>query len=286
MTNISRPGALQPRLVSALVFCLPLLSTAPAKRLVTLALSIVAALAMGRTVLARLDSKKYTTSSSPKQPSTIEIEGESCPICQEPVGTRNADGIKEGWSMLPCGHRFGSYCIKRYLAITADESPLCPMCRHVAYHDACGHPVLPFLLKPDGTHPELVKDPSGNTRPPRGDEMTTMSCEYCQPRDDNKKKVPRGRRLSAQVATWKKPFSWLQAVLPLARKRRNTLANIDLVPSPEDTVPSDARLTRQQARTRRRTQIHAAVWEGPWMDVHSRDVEWEKWWKEQAPCGA
>ena len=192
--------------------------------------------------------------------------------------------------MLPCGHRFGSYCIKRYLAITADESPLCPMCRHVAYHDACGHPVLPFLLRPDGTHPELVTDAAGNAHPPRGDELATMSCEYCQPRDEGRKKAApaRGRRLSQVSVTWKRPLSWLQAVLPLGRKRRNTLENLDLVPSPEDVVApsSEARLTRQQARARRRTQVHAAVWEGPWMDVQSRDVQWELWWKEQAPRGA
>jgi HUS1 checkpoint protein len=297
MTNVRHPVALrQPGLVPTLVFCLPLLSTVPAKRLVTFAFPVVVALAMGRTVLARLDSKKYAIRPSPKQPATtIEVEGEPCPICQEPVGTCNADGITEGWSMLPCGHRFGSYCIKRYLAIAADESPLCPMCRHVAYHDACGHPVLPFLLNPDGTHPDLITDSSGNTHPPHGEELTTMSCEYCQPRAEHKTK-PRARRLS-QVAAWKKPFNWLQTVLPMARKRRSrrqSQAETDgqlRPPSPSPSYPepgpSDPPLSRQQVRARRRAaQDQNAVWEGPWMDVQSRDVGWERWWKEQAPRGA
>ena len=292
MTNTRQPLALrQPGLVPTLVFCLPLLSTVPAKRLVTFAFPLFVALAMGRTVLARLDSKRHAIRPSPKQAATVLIEGEPCPICQEPVGTRNADGITEGWSMLPCGHRFGSYCIKRYLAIAADESPLCPMCRHIAYHDACGHPVLPFLLNLDGTHPDLVTDSSGNTHPPKSDELATMSCEYCQPRVvELSKGKPRARRLS-QVAAWKKPFSWLQAVLPIVRKRRSQPSEGQVrPPSPSPSYPEpsspDSPLTRQQVRARRRTQVHAAVWEGPWMDVQSRDVEWERWWKEQAPQGA
>jgi len=281
MPDTSRPLALRRLLFPTLLFRLPLLPAIAAKRLVTVAISTFVALTMGRTVLARLDTKRQTSTSSEKHPSTIQIEDKSCPICQEPVGTRNAEGIKEGWSMLPCGHRFGSHCIKRYLGITADESPLCPMCRHVAYHDACGHPVLPFLLKSDGTHPDLITDSSGNTHPPRGDELMTMSCEYCQPRDENKTR-PRGRRLSrVSTYTWKKPLGWLRAVLPMARQRSQSQS-----PSRETPAGADQRLSRQQARARRRTQIHAAVWEGPWMDVQSRDLDWENWWKEQAPRGA
>ncbi|KAK4199876.1 hypothetical protein QBC40DRAFT_280968 [Triangularia verruculosa] len=68
----------------------------------------------------------------------------SCPICCDPIGTENPEGQTEGWSELPCGHRFGSHCIKHYLGIVADDRPACPICRQVAYH-LCGHPVLPML---------------------------------------------------------------------------------------------------------------------------------------------
>ena len=68
-----------------------------------------------------------------------------CPICQEPVGRPTPEGVVEGWSKLPCGHRFGSHCIKRWLGMAAAEKPCCPVCRRSACH-SCGHPVLPVIV--------------------------------------------------------------------------------------------------------------------------------------------
>ncbi|KAK7731732.1 hypothetical protein SLS53_008676 [Cytospora paraplurivora] len=69
----------------------------------------------------------------------------ACAICQVDVGTKSPDGVKESWSITPCGHVFGSVCIKRYLAIT--EKPLCPVCRTDLFH-LCSHPVLPVSYDP------------------------------------------------------------------------------------------------------------------------------------------
>lgn len=70
----------------------------------------------------------------------------ACPICQEPVGQRTPEGRVESWSKLPCGHKFGSHCIKHWLRLVADDRPCCPICRQDASH-LCGHPVLPDLIK-------------------------------------------------------------------------------------------------------------------------------------------
>ncbi|KAK3297045.1 Hus1-like protein-domain-containing protein [Chaetomium fimeti] len=240
----------------------PILSAIAAKHLVTLVFSV--ALAMGRTVRGKADFKRHLTSPE-KKPSAVQVEDATCLICQETIGTRTAEGVKEGFSMLPCGHRFGSHCIKRYLAITADEQPLCPICRHVAYHDACGHPVLPFLLNPSGTHPDLVADETGKLRPPKcsGEELMTAPCEYCLMPDEEKNKVEEKR--PGRLQKLGMPFRWLRILLPFSRKGKE--AHDDHTTNQEDTTGQDHRLSRQEARNRRRTPANTGTWEGPWMDL-------------------
>ncbi len=344
MSDTSRPPAalaLRPGLcLTTLLSCLPFLPAAAVvaqpKHLVTLSATLVVALTMGRTVLGRLDIKKHmgTVVSTEKHAAAAASAAAAaaaqhddsttkppCPICQEPVGSRTPEGIREGWSMLPCGHVFGDFCIKRYLAITADDQPVCPVCRHAAYHDVCGHPALPFRLRADGDHPDLVVDDAGRKRPPlSADKLASTSCGYClspAPGEievvdgevDAKKFLPRAvrRRLLGQlgqlghISAWKGPLRWLRAVVPFARKPSAAAITIDeddedgelaLAPAGEQqqtpaSASSSRRLTRQEARTRRRTQGQGGAWEGPWMDaVQTRDAEWETWWKEQAPCGA
>ncbi|KAK0635660.1 hypothetical protein B0T17DRAFT_612489 [Bombardia bombarda] len=93
--------------------------------------------------------KEIAVLEKPSSKAQIQVDA-TCSICQEPIGSKSPEGITESWSMLPCGHRFGSYCIKRYLLVVADDRPSCPICRQIAYY-ACGHPVLPALK------PELAK---------------------------------------------------------------------------------------------------------------------------------
>ncbi|KAL2118203.1 hypothetical protein VTJ04DRAFT_7863 [Mycothermus thermophilus] len=354
-----------------------------------------------------------------EEPATVavRIDDPNCLICQEPVGQTNPEGITETWSILPCGHIFGSYCIKRYLGVAADDQPLCPICRSLAHHDICGHPVLPFVLRPDGSHPDLVvvDAASGRVRPPTSlDDLNNIACKYCRDLEERRKR--RQRRLerrqqrlqqqqeqqqgqqqepqeqvqqptpaqeqkadaqeqhqlestpqpeqAAQTTQpeeqrqpvqespkqpeaqevpkasseddtptpsspstpikLKQPWRWLRALDTLRKAlhiRPRTHGNGDADESntnsgqdqtgsntistsqdpsndssssdssdDEDLTPNGTgglpRLTRIEARQRRRTQAtNNGVWQGPWVDVPTRDVEWEKWWKVQVPCG-
>ncbi|KAK4104839.1 hypothetical protein N658DRAFT_191015 [Parathielavia hyrcaniae] len=252
---------------------------------------------MGRTTHDETEVKIHTAASPATHGSTVYVEDRTCPICQEPTGTRNPDGVIEGWSELPCGHRFGSYCIKRYLIIAADEHPLCPICRQMAYHDVCGHPVLPFVLESCCTHHDLDEDPTVAAgalpyTPTREEELTTVACQYCRMMDElrehlanssgnnNKKSGP----LSTITLNIKAPFRWMRGLIPPVLRRRSV--RIESLTRESSRSGHEHRLSRQEARTRRRIPPNSGPWHGPWMDVQSRDVEWEKWWKDQAPRGA
>ncbi|KAI1197237.1 hypothetical protein F5X97DRAFT_324626 [Nemania serpens] len=74
---------------------------------------------------------------------------EECPICHDPVGVANPEGILESWVHLHCNHKFGTHCIQTWLEESAERDPhaipSCPICRSAAKHP-CGHPVvLPAL---------------------------------------------------------------------------------------------------------------------------------------------
>ncbi|KAH8196381.1 hypothetical protein TruAng_009464 [Truncatella angustata] len=72
---------------------------------------------------------------------------EECPICQDPVGVPNPEGTVESWTSLHCSHKFGTICIQTWLQDSLDRddphnpNPTCPICRDVAKHPSCGHPV-------------------------------------------------------------------------------------------------------------------------------------------------
>jgi len=92
---------------------------------------------------------------------SVAVDDCKCPICQETVGTRRPDGITETWSAIPCGHRFGSFCIKTWLGL---DQPSCPVCRRDMVH-ACGHPVLPTI--------------AGKGRPKKRLPVLQSTCPYC-----------------------------------------------------------------------------------------------------------
>ncbi|KUI52576.1 hypothetical protein VP1G_00112 [Cytospora mali] len=98
----------------------------------------------------------------------------ACAICQVDVGTKSPDGVKETWSITPCGHIFGSVCIKRYLAIT--DKPLCPVCRNDLFH-MCSHPVLPASYDPK----KLLqsRDEAAQKAFPAG-EPRHSECQFCR----------------------------------------------------------------------------------------------------------
>ncbi|KAK3308193.1 uncharacterized protein B0T15DRAFT_490786 [Chaetomium strumarium] len=211
---------------------------------------------------------------NPPQTQYSDDVGKECPICHECVGSRSPEGIRETWSMLPCGHHFGSHCIKRYLGISADDEPLCPLCRDRAYHEACGHPVLPFMLTSDGTHPDLViDDVSGKVRPRNGEDFLELACDYCQDTEEQWRRLAE----AGLHPRWKRQVRWLWGRLPFTRER---------AAEPSASVADQNRHSTDRSRRERiRNQQNGGPWEGPWMDVRSRDPDWEEWWKKQAPYG-
>lgn len=92
---------------------------------------------------------------------------EECPICHDPVGLPNPEGIVESWTKLHCGHKFGTHCIQTWLqeSINRDQtaSPSCPICRTTAKHP-CGHLISPPLFPNYTLHWQSPRPPPS---PPR-----------------------------------------------------------------------------------------------------------------------
>ncbi|KKY39471.1 putative cell cycle checkpoint protein [Diaporthe ampelina] len=113
----------------------------------------------------------------------------ACAICQVDVGTKSPDGIKEGWSITPCGHVFGNVCIKRYLSIT--DKPLCPVCRTDLFH-ICSHPILPAAY--DRKKSRLTREEAARMSFP-GD-IRNSDCPYCR---QQRLKLARRRRVQEML---------------------------------------------------------------------------------------
>lgn len=219
----------------------------------------------------------------------------TCPICQEPIGSKNPEGITEGWSLLPCGHRFGSYCIKHYLNVVAEDRPSCPVCRQIAYH-LCGHPVLPVLLKPNGSKADKIVESADLLV----EEMKNSLCAFClSPKNE--------QRLLGLIATraepgsdsrWKSLVGWSKILAFTKRRKmsRRSRRFPDQDPAPVPTLVAPAsQNTSQTALPTLSLQPQpgslardGSGWTGPWIDPFpkARDHEWEKWWKQQEPVGA
>ncbi|KAK5656137.1 hypothetical protein OQA88_4897 [Cercophora sp. LCS_1] len=205
-----------------------------------------------RTYLA--DRKDPSAFEKPPATTTIEIES-ACPICQESVGEQNPDGVTEGWSILPCGHRFGSYCLKKYLRIVATNRPTCPVCRQLAYH-CCGHPVLPALVGSKPTERKKSAEATDFFDPG----VLTKNCEYCQPKTD----WPAPRRSGL-----KRIASWI-AARPKKLLKRNNNNNNNRRSRPTISGP---------------LLLPWGDGNGPYVDPfpRARDPQWERWWDEQSP---
>ncbi|KAK3956068.1 hypothetical protein QBC32DRAFT_163834 [Pseudoneurospora amorphoporcata] len=178
-----------------------------------------------------------------------------CPICHEEIGFPSSEGIVETWSVLPCGHMFGSHCIKHYIQMVAYDRPQCPMCRYSLVH-GCGHPVLPALFVTEGRNAAKI-----NRETIRALVMRSLqyNCAYCTEMIASGHKVVAARHVRKRQRTsrWKlllkKMFS-----SPVATDRRN------------DAEYATARF---ETRFERRFDNN---WNG------ARDYEWEWWWDRQA----
>ncbi|KAI0169627.1 hypothetical protein GGR52DRAFT_475341 [Hypoxylon sp. FL1284] len=98
---------------------------------------------------ASSSSSSSSSSKGKKQLAAAPEPPEECPICHDPVGLANPEGLVEAWTKLYCGHRFGTRCIQTWLQESVNRdpsaSPSCPICRATAKHP-CGHLVSPPLF--------------------------------------------------------------------------------------------------------------------------------------------
>ncbi|KAK4179051.1 hypothetical protein QBC36DRAFT_180973 [Triangularia setosa] len=201
---------------------------------------------MGKKIASHDGKGGPTVVESEKQIDITDAES-SCPICTDPIGTENPEGTIEGWSELPCGHRFGSHCIKHYLGIVADDRPACPICRQAAHH-FCGHPVLPMPCA--GT----VSKPKKSTTKPTVtlNDLSWKHCGYCE--------KTRGQRGAVKKSRLWRPFRLVADAFNLRRRRE---------------------MRRQQQQY---PPYVPPQWVQPL--ARMRDPGWEKWWKAQAPTEA
>jgi len=201
----------------------------------------------------------------------VRADPSPCPICQEPVGQWTAEGIIEKWSQLPCGHRFGSHCIKMWLgmAVPGDYSrrPVCPVCRGPASH-ACGHPVLP-------TDATLDDDVWGGQQ--------DAAAAAADDDDDNEPEDVVARRQTACELAQRTACGYCVGARhvhahtrwPTARRKRRLW--------PWRLVKGCWRLVLYAGPVawRGRRHPHEMTYVIPWQP----DEEWEEWWKAQDPTG-
>ncbi|KAK1766145.1 hypothetical protein QBC33DRAFT_109605 [Phialemonium atrogriseum] len=217
-------------------------------------------------------------------PRPPQAQPQPCPICQEPVGRPTPEGVTEAWSRLPCGHRFGSVCIKRWLGLVADERPACPVCRRTATH-LCGHPAVPVV----------IVGGSGDAKPPlrRGGARAGG-------KKKNKGFDGGGRGGAAAVQE-------VGAGAGTGTGTGTGVKEVDVAETVCGYCRSSARVARRRRWGRRRTWPfklvlgclylirHGRRWRRPGesdymppvvlVGMRERDPEWEEWWKEQEPWG-
>lgn len=243
--------------------CSPQPSLRIAKSLCTIAHATVAMSAFVRQKPRRSymsDKKDLSTYEKRSNTPKVQVE-ESCPICQEPIGVRNKEGITECWSILPCGHQFGSYCIKHYLRVVADDRPSCPICRQPTYH-TCGHPYLPRILDPSDNEAGTIAKLSDTWI----ERMRTTSCVYCRL---VKNEAPVWKAKTRRGTIWRSAGSWL---LSLATRPRRLLRHRN---RNEEVLRGPLLIPWQEDD----------AYGGPWIDPfpRQRDPVWERWWDSQEP---
>lgn len=194
-----------------------------------------------------------------------ETDASPCPICQEPVGRPTLEGVTESWSRLPCGHRFGSHCIKLWLRMVLDsehrERPVCPVCRSSASH-TCGHPVLPVdATLHDGWEwgaEDQDDDGSGGGKWRSGREDSMVAWE----------------RDSMVARCTLCPFCLVVFGVPwTARRRRRKLSPLKLAKGCWRVI-RHGRWAWELDDTRL-----------VWVDPGEHEAAWQQWWQMQEPQG-
>lgn len=206
----------------------------------------------------------------------VVVDSTPCPICREPVGVLRPDKTTEKWSRLPCGHRFGSHCIKRWVNMTRSdfERPSCPICRGPASH-SCGHPVLPV----EATNLEGAA--AGNGGCAEGEEcgggVYYQKVKMCSNNQEDKEDGDGLRHRDRIISTDCRLLlcEYCRTVSPHTRLRRVRRRRITL---PYQFVKGCYRRVRYGRST---------AWAMNQNDLYEMDPErqWQKWWDKQEPCG-
>jgi hypothetical protein len=212
---------------------------------------------------------------------------EACPICQEPVGHRTPEGKLESWSRLPCGHKFGSHCIKHWLGIlTTGERPCCPICRRNAAY-ICGHPVLP---EPVPTSPGATSTTTTSTT------LNLMSAAAAPTAKGETSACPgttaENNNFKPMLSLATQMCAFCRAGVEKDRQRRNRRTS-----RPLRFVRGCWRLVRHgRIRESRRERMRAAAAASASANTGGGDgwthwaafrtAEWQKWWREQEPRNA
>ena len=169
----------------------------------------------------------------------------ACPICQEPVGQPTPEGKAESWSKLPCGHKFGSHCIKYWLGLRTEDKPCCPICRRNVAH-LCGHPALPELIaSPGRRNTSDIEISAAEVGKPDMTQYT--NCVFCRQGIGGTRKKRAKKRY--------KPWRFVKGCWCLVRHGR-----IRARPMPNREV---------------------TMWP-PWCQ-ELRDLAWKRWWIDQEP---
>jgi hypothetical protein len=71
-----------------------------------------------------------------------------CQLCEKKWGTQDGEGTVEYLVLMPCGHIFGSICIKHFISTelgdhSGREYRRCPARSHSLHYRGCGHTIRP-----------------------------------------------------------------------------------------------------------------------------------------------
>ncbi|EFX04752.1 cell cycle checkpoint protein [Grosmannia clavigera kw1407] len=216
-------------------------------------------------------------------------------ICYVPVGVRTPDGEIESWSALPCGHRFGSYCVKRWLGLA--EQPACPICRTPMVH-ACGHPVLPLPTVPSKTMNGKAEEDGYSDSENRLSKKAALMSQNASPASHTSSPAagsPDGSTLSRSVSRFRRKrrlsvpgSSSIPVRVPLDTQAPCEYCSVSLVKQqshggpPGGVVRLAFRVFTQHSRSNNNNQSNTenAYWER-WRKDNSR--AFGEWWATQQP---